>query len=854
MSLELSTTSRDLIRSTFFGKDFDSYRQEIIDNITTLFGNEVATNIVASEQGVMLIELNAFALSTAAWYGDRQADDTTLQFARLRESAVAIARQLGYKATSSVPAVVDVQVELNSPPGVQLTIPAGSRASGPDGLVFETLSAVVFDPGQVGSGLPNGMTVAELIPDPVTPSTVYAATTAGVLKSSTSGSSWAASNSGLTNTNVTTLAVDPVTTSNLYLGTITSGIYKSTNSGASWSTSSAGLTNLKILSLAIDPSSPTVLYAGTNAGGIFKTINGGASWTAINTGITDFVIQTLAIDPVTPTTAYAGAFSGGVYKTTNAGLSWTTVNTGLAQTNIVDISIDPATPSTLYVSAVGGGIYKSTDSAATWVPVNNGFTALSPTKIVIDPATPTTVYAASNDAGVFKTLNGGTDWVSASTGLGQTAISSLAIDSTTTDNLYAGTTDGGIYGTTNAAVTWGALNNGIDDPIKVVQMREGQTLSETFRATGEPFQIYELPTPGSFTIAQDSPSVTVGGILWPEVTLLTYEQTDQVEIEYGLSPPRVIFGDGIAGNIPPRDAEIQVTYFVTSGTLGSIASNTIERFITPIVAGTTPIGTTLTNASPSTPGSDPEPLNSIRVNAPQVFQAAQRAVTADDLTGWINSYVDPVYGAVSKGRATSPRSAVGDAEIQSILGTLSAFGAPSATLERLELYVDSILSSNCSANVVNAQILSEDSVGRYVPAPQGLAVNLAAFLNTIAESTVEVVVTDGSINLLSVDASIGIKILSSITNDALRISIRDNVRDAVQALLLGREFGDSLRIGDLYQTVEGVSGVDYSNITLVVRNNIGDDISSARLDEFGDLEIEEFEVITMGVSPEISFL
>ena len=114
--------------------------------------------------------------------------------------------------------------------------------------------------------------------------------------------------------------------------------------------------------------------------------------------------------------------------------------------------------------------------------------------------------------------------------------------------------------------------------------------------------------------------------------------------------------------------------------------------------------------------------------------------------------------------------------------------------------------------------------------------------------------TDGSINLLSVDAFIGIKILDNITNDALRNQIRDEVRSQTQALLLGREFGESLRIGDLYQTAEAVEGVDYSQVTLVVRNNIGDDVSSSRLNSFGGLEIEEFEVITLGASPEVSFL
>jgi len=854
MSIELSPTARDLVRSTFFGKDFDSHRQDITDAISDIFGEDVATNIVASEQGVMLIELNAYALSTASWYGDRQADDTTLQYARLRFAAVTIARQLGYKATSSVPAVVDVRVQLNTVPGVQLTIPAGTKASGPDGLSFETLADLVFDAGQIGAGLPGGMTVNEIVVDPVTSSIIYLATTNGVLKTASAGASWASSNTGITNLNITALVVDPVTPTTLYLGTISSGIFKSVNSGGTWTFSGAGLSNLNITTIAIDPTFPSTIYAGTNAGGLFKSINSGASWSAINGGIVDFVIQTIAIDPVTPATLYAGAFSAGVFKSINSGLSWTTSNVGLAFTNVVDLVINPVTPTTLYAATLNGGIYKTTDGAGSWVPANSGFTAISPTEIAIDPATPATLYVSSSDAGVFKTTDSAVTWAAAVSGLTITTNTAITVDPTTPATVYTGTADGGAFSSTNSAVTWGPVNNGINDPIRTVQMREGRTLSESFRSDGQPFQIYEIPVPQGFTIAQDSPSSTVAGILWPEVPLLTYEQTDQVEIEYGLAPPRVIFGDGIAGNIPPQDAEIRVTYFVTSGTGGSIATGTIGAFTDAIVAGTTSISTTLSNALPSTPGSDPEALNSIKINAPQLFQAAQRAVTADDLTGWINSFVDPVFGAVSKGRATSPRSAAADAEAQSIIATLIAFGAPTTITTRLSNYVDSILSSNCAANVVNAQILSADSVGRYVPAPEGLARNLATFLNEISESTVEAVVTDGSINLLSVDATVGIKTLSTITNDALRNQIKDNARDAVQALLLGRDFGESLRIGDLYQTVEGVTGVDYSHITLVVRNNIGDDISSARLNQFGDLEIQEFEVVTMGITPSVDFL
>ena len=80
MGIGLNSVIRDLVRSTMFGKDFDSYVSEIEDFIQLRFGPEVASNTVASEQGKMLIEMFSFALATLSWYGDRQADDTTEKF------------------------------------------------------------------------------------------------------------------------------------------------------------------------------------------------------------------------------------------------------------------------------------------------------------------------------------------------------------------------------------------------------------------------------------------------------------------------------------------------------------------------------------------------------------------------------------------------------------------------------------------------------------------------------------------------------------------------------------------------------------------------------------------------------
>jgi len=56
---------------------------------------------------------------------------------------------------------------------------------------------------------------------------------------------------------------------------------------ANWIAVNTGLTNTYVRALAIDPDTPTTLYAGTG-GGVFKSTNGGANWSAVNTGLTTY--------------------------------------------------------------------------------------------------------------------------------------------------------------------------------------------------------------------------------------------------------------------------------------------------------------------------------------------------------------------------------------------------------------------------------------------------------------------------------------------------------------------------------------------------------------------------------------
>jgi len=605
--VSLNEEAKNLVRSTLFGKDFDTYVTEIIATMKLIFGEEITANWTApSSPGRTLIEATAFALSTAAWYGDRQADDTNLRDVRIRTAAVTIARQLGYKPSAAVPPAVSITMTLDNAPTVtRLTLEAGRVLVGPNGLTYLMSEEVIFDVGEVG-------------------------------------------------------------------------------------------------------------------------------------------------------------------------------------------------PKT--------------------------FTAI-----------------------------------------------------------------------------------------------EGTSVEEIFTGTGLPNQFYLLETiPAGQSIAQDTPRAYVNSFEWVENALLAYEQTNQFEIGYGFNPPRLQFGDGIAGNIPSEDAEIRVSYITTSGPAGVVQANTVVAFQSPLVAGPETLTAVLVHDEPSTPGGPRESIDSIKVNAPQVFQTAGRAVTQADYDALINAFVDPIYGAVAIGRATVPRSVDQDAEALTIIaeieegcplalalttildgpfvvgevvtgatsgatalvigvvgsslsvirqsgdlvvgesisgvtslatGTIATISL-SSTAERLRSYWDKVLASNCQANVVIAQVLAADAVGRYVAAPQGLAEALETYLDALAESTVKVRVTDGSVNLLAVDLTVSIQLDPAITTEAGQQTVVTDVRAALETELLGRAYGDSLRISDLYTIADAISGVVYSNIAVTAINGA----TPTRLNSFGDLVIESFEVLTLGAQVAVSIV
>jgi photosystem II stability/assembly factor-like uncharacterized protein len=319
-------------------------------------------------------------------------------------------------------------------------------------------------PSQKGTGESNlvpgfsldGAPLTTLAVDPHRPSTIFAATFAGVLRSSDGGHHWDAVNTAPSATRVDSLVIAPTGPETVYAGT-GGGVFKSTDGGTTWQAANSGLfgkdTTLEqrnhrlaegyVYALAVDPRDPETVYAGTLEEGLFKTTNGGASWRSV--GLRG--VSTLVLDPRDPETIYAGAEGGGppqIFKSTDGGSSWSAV--GLQGKNVKWLSLNPEDTDIVYAGTFEHGVFRSRDGGSSWRAWRDvgGLT--------FDPQNAETVYANS-EGRILKSTDGARTWRGLDVGR---AADFLALDPGNSATLYA-EADRGLIKSTDAGRSWRGL-------------------------------------------------------------------------------------------------------------------------------------------------------------------------------------------------------------------------------------------------------------------------------------------------------------------------------------------------------------------------------------------------------------
>lgn len=289
---------------------------------------------------------------------------------------------------------------------------------------------------------------------------IYLGTSNGVFKSTDGGASIVAKNAGLTNLNVTALALG-ATADIVYAGT-SGGVFKSVDGGTTWTASSNGLTapnNTRnppvqviqpVAALAIDTADPSIMYAGTPAG-LYISSNGGANWVAQSLSGNNPSVTAITRHPSNSTFYVStpnGPYSG------SSGTSWTSLTLGLRDPGVTSMAVDVT--GNVYAGTSTSGVFKSANGLPPWNAVSNNLTNLRIRTLVIQNGV---IYAGTAGGGVFKSADGAATWTAMSgTGLTNQDIQALAVAPLTPPKIYAGT-QSGMFRITEGDTIWALTNN-----------------------------------------------------------------------------------------------------------------------------------------------------------------------------------------------------------------------------------------------------------------------------------------------------------------------------------------------------------------------------------------------------------
>ncbi|MDJ0734398.1 MAG: putative baseplate assembly protein [Nostocaceae cyanobacterium] len=170
-------------------------------------------------------------------------------------------------------------------------------------------------------------------------------------------SKWKRNHQGLTNINVSALAIDPEQIGEYYLGT-PQGVFYSPYKGKNWQPLNEGLTEKNVQALVISPGGGQV-FIGT-PGGIFRYSKGN-NWQEKNRGLVHTNVQALVID--NQGIIFAGTVNGGVFLSRNNGDSW--FPSSLANADIQTLTVNSVTGD-LFAGTFQKGIFRSLDGGNTW--------------------------------------------------------------------------------------------------------------------------------------------------------------------------------------------------------------------------------------------------------------------------------------------------------------------------------------------------------------------------------------------------------------------------------------------------------------------------------------------------------
>lgn len=352
------------------------------------------------------------------------------------------------------------------------------------GLVRSVDGGVTLVPASVVAS--GGYSPIAFAIDPSSRSTVYFAMASSVVyKSTNSGATFVNAGAATANVQARDFAMDPVTPSTMYLAT-SNGLFRSTDAAGSWSPVPTGAAR-NLHDISISGSSLAV----ASQEGVFVSRNNGGTWdlvgqfpagaVALHPAHPDLLLASssrdqLVLRSTTSTPVFTQASSGltsglskflevspndrsalffltenAVYRSRDHGRSFQQLNVAGRP---IDVAVDASSSARVYV-IVDGRVMRSTDDGATFAPFAEGLADAQQLFVVADPRAPEVVYCMS--IGRVHKRTGSGPWQLSFGGIGGIAPVALEIAATDPVTLYAVAHNGGFYRSSDAASTWTAL-------------------------------------------------------------------------------------------------------------------------------------------------------------------------------------------------------------------------------------------------------------------------------------------------------------------------------------------------------------------------------------------------------------
>jgi photosystem II stability/assembly factor-like uncharacterized protein len=178
-------------------------------------------------------------------------------------------------------------------------------------------------------GMKEVLMVVSLGMDPTRPAILFAGTSGGVYKTINEGGHWEKANNGLVPPemikssralNVTSIHVDPFEPDTVYAATL-AGLFKTTDGAKSWRRIGESLSDQMIIAMVLDRSKKGVVYIA-GRGGVYRSTDGGITWKTLNNGFASTNVRSIVQSPTDPQVFYAGTNGSGLYRSHDGGESW----------------------------------------------------------------------------------------------------------------------------------------------------------------------------------------------------------------------------------------------------------------------------------------------------------------------------------------------------------------------------------------------------------------------------------------------------------------------------------------------------------------------------------------------------